>query len=150
MIGHLSPALCTHSPTLCADSPTLGTHENRREGYISRNMAPRANMHKTKKFYFFILMKSYFIHICPRSHISRDMAVAAFFMCPQGWRISTQGWRMSAQGWRQVSYQLKTGTVPVFNQNSYRTRAIITRGLYTFYPLFEFHLCTVTFALIYG
>ena len=26
----------------------------------------------------------------------------------------------------------------------YRTRAIITRGLYTFYPLFEVHLCTVT------
>ena len=90
-IGHLSPALCTHSPTLCADSPTLGTHENRREGYISRNMAPRANMHKTKKFDFFILMKSYFIHICPRSHISRDMAVAVIFMCPQGWRINTQG-----------------------------------------------------------
>jgi hypothetical protein len=32
----------------------------------------------------------------------------------------------------------------------YRTRAIITRGLYTFYPLFEVHLCTVTFALMYG
>ena len=32
----------------------------------------------------------------------------------------------------------------------YRTRAIITRGLYTFYPLFEVHLCTVTFGLIYG
>ena len=33
---------------------------------------------------------------------------------------------------------------------SYRTRAIITRGLYTFYPLFEVHLCTVTFGLMYG
>ena len=31
-----------------------------------------------------------------------------------------------------------------------RTRAIITRGLYTFYPLFELHLCTVTFDLMYG
>ena len=30
-------------------------------------------------------------------------------------------------------------------RNSYRTRAIITRGLYTFYPLFEVHLCNVTF-----
>ena len=29
----------------------------------------------------------------------------------------------------------------------YRTRAIINRGLYTFYPLFEVHLCTVTFGL---
>ena len=29
----------------------------------------------------------------------------------------------------------------------YRTRAIITRGLYTFYPLFEVHLSTVTFGL---
>ena len=28
-------------------------------------------------------------------------------------------------------------------------RAIITRGLYTFYPLFEVHLCTVTFGLMY-
>ena len=34
-----------------------------------------------------------------------------------GWRICAQGWRMSAQGWRQVSYQLKTGSVPVFSQN---------------------------------
>ena len=32
----------------------------------------------------------------------------------------------------------------------YRTRAIITRGLYIFYPLFEVHLCTVTFGLMYG
>ena len=32
----------------------------------------------------------------------------------------------------------------------YRTRAVITRGLYTFYPLFEVHLCTVTFGLMYG
>ena len=30
-----------------------------------------------------------------------------------------------------------------------RTRAIITRGLYTFYPLFAVHLCTVTFGLMY-
>ena len=34
--------------------------------------------------------------------------------------------------------------------SKYRTRAIITRGLYTFYPLFEVHLCTVTFGLMYG
>ena len=33
---------------------------------------------------------------------------------------------------------------------TYRTHAIITRGLYTFYPLFEVHLCTVTFWLMYG
>ena len=32
----------------------------------------------------------------------------------------------------------------------YRTRAILTRGLYTFYPLFKVHLFTVTFGLIYG
>ena len=30
----------------------------------------------------------------------------------------------------------------------YRTRAIITRGLYTFYPLFEVHLCTVTLCMV--
>ena len=29
-------------------------------------------------------------------------------------------------------------------------RAIITRGLYTFYPLFVVHLCTVIFGLMYG
>ena len=33
---------------------------------------------------------------------------------------------------------------------TYRTHAIITCGLYTFYPLFEVHLCTVTFGLMYG
>ena len=33
---------------------------------------------------------------------------------------------------------------------TYRMRAIITRGLYTFNPLFELHLCTVTFGLMYG
>ena len=32
----------------------------------------------------------------------------------------------------------------------YCTRAIITRSLYTFYPLFEVHLSTVTFGLMYG
>ena len=35
----------------------------------------------------------------------------------------------------------------IFN---YHTRAIITRILYTFYTLFEAHLCTVTFDLMYG
>jgi hypothetical protein len=34
-----------------------------------------------------------------------------------GWRMSAQGWRMSAQGWIQVSYQLKTGTIPFFSNN---------------------------------
>ena len=37
---------------------------------------------------------------------------------------------------------------PAFSE--YRTHAIITRDLYTFYPLFEVHLCTVTFGLMYG
>ena len=34
--------------------------------------------------------------------------------------------------------------------NEYHTRAIITRGLYSFYPPFEVHLCTTTFCLMYG
>ena len=38
----------------------------------------------------------------------------------------------------------------LFDELIYRTRAIITRGLYTFYPLFEVHLFTVTFGLMYG
>ena len=29
-------------------------------------------------------------------------------------------------------------------------RAIITRGLYTFYPFLKVHLYTVTFGLMYG
>ena len=41
------------------------------------------------------------------------------------------------------------GKKPITKLN-YRTRAIITRGLYTFYPLFEVHLCTVTFGLMNG
>ena len=45
-------------------------------------------------------------------------------------------------------FALKT-IIGDFNAN-YRTRAIITRGLYTFYSLFEVHLCTVTFGLMYG
>ena len=32
----------------------------------------------------------------------------------------------------------------------YGTRTIITRGMYTFYPLFEVHFCSVTFGLMYG
>ena len=32
----------------------------------------------------------------------------------------------------------------------HRTCAIITRGLYTFYPLFEVHLCSMTFGFMYG
>ena len=32
----------------------------------------------------------------------------------------------------------------------YCTRTILTRCLYTFYSLFEVHLCTVTFGLMYG
>ena len=45
-----------------------------------------------------------------------------------------------------------TGTTTVAPKFSviYRKRAIITRSLYTFYPLFEVHLCTVTFGLMYG
>ena len=30
----------------------------------------------------------------------------------------------------------------------YHTLAIITRSMYTFYPLFEVHLCTATFGLM--
>ena len=32
----------------------------------------------------------------------------------------------------------------------YHTRAIISRGWDTFYPLFEVHLCNMTFGLMYG
>ena len=37
----------------------------------------------------------------------------------------------------------------IFWKNTNRKHAIITRGSYTFYPLFEDHLCIVTFGLIY-
>ena len=32
----------------------------------------------------------------------------------------------------------------------YRMHAIISRGLYIFYPITKYHLCTVTFGLMYG
>ena len=35
-------------------------------------------------------------------------------------------------------------------QFDYHTRAIISRGLYTFYPISKEQLCTVTFGLMYG
>jgi hypothetical protein len=34
-----------------------------------------------------------------------------------------------------------------FKPNNYRMSAILTRSLYPFYPIFEVHLCTVTFGL---
>ena len=46
--------------------------------------------------------------------------------------------------------QAMQGLCPWLSSLIYHTRAIITRGLYTFYPLFEVYLCTVTFGLIYG
>ena len=52
--------------------------------------------------------------------------------------------RESAQGKEKAQSVLKDFSL------EYRTRAIITRSLYTFYPLFEVHLCTVTFGLMYG
>ena len=36
------------------------------------------------------------------------------------------------------------------HENMYWTHAIITCGSYIFHPLFEVHLCTVTFGLMYG
>ena len=47
--------------------------------------------------------------------------------------------------------QLACGALTLILEVSiYRMRAIITRGLYTFYPLFEVNLCSVTFGLMYG
>ena len=56
--------------------------------------------------------------------------------------IQTAGYN-GARTVLSVSYSVRALAI-------YRTRAIITRGLYTFYPLFEVHLCTVTFGLMYG
>ena len=51
-----------------------------------------------------------------------------------------------------MEFQLRglQNVVQKYKVSMYRTRAIITRGLYIFYPLFEAHLCTVTFGLMYG
>ena len=50
-----------------------------------------------------------------------------------------------------VVLELDVGSGEMVEWNTiYRTRAIIIRGLYTFYPLFKVHLCTVTFGLMYG
>ena len=45
---------------------------------------------------------------------------------------------------------MREGGLPLPPAFQYRKHAIITRGLYTFSPLFEVHLCTVNFGLIYG
>jgi hypothetical protein len=50
----------------------------------------------------------------------------------------------------EVGYNKIYITTPLQFDFKYRTRAIISRGLYTFYPFFEDHLCTVTFGLMYG
>ena len=51
----------------------------------------------------------------------------------------------------RVSEHMSCGESTIFFAHlAYRTRAIITLGLYTFYPLFEVHLCTVTFGLMFG
>ena len=50
----------------------------------------------------------------------------------------------------EISLNTKSKSVVETLKYNYRTRAIITRELYTFYPLFEVHLCTVTFGLMYG
>ena len=67
MIGHLSPALFTLSPTLCADNPA---HIKPNNGYNSRNMAARTMLYKTEKF-----VQGYFIYICSRKHITRDIII---------------------------------------------------------------------------
>ena len=51
---------------------------------------------------------------------------------------------------KQINQKYGMNKTKVITKTKYRTRAIITRGLYTFYPLFEVHLCTVTFGLMYG
>ena len=43
-----------------------------------------------------------------------------------------------------------TFNIGLLCRNVYCTRAIMARGLYTVYPLFEVHLCTVTFGLMNG
>jgi hypothetical protein len=53
------------------------------------------------------------------------MSAQGWSMCAQGWRMSALDWRMCAQRWRQVSYQLKTGTVPVFSQNNKKQKQLL-------------------------
>ena len=55
----------------------------------------------------------------------------------------------------QCVFQYSSRQVPQYTKKTfefiYRMCSIITRALYkTFYPLFEVHLCTVTFGLMYG
>ena len=52
----------------------------------------------------------------------------------------------------KVSFKLFSVLIWMWYVNiaRYFTCAIIICGLYTFYPLFEVHLCTVTFGLMYG
>ena len=49
-----------------------------------------------------------------------------------------------------LSFSLAPAKVFTLIHILYHTCAIITHGLYTFHPLFEAHVCTVTFGLMYG
>ena len=64
----------------------------------------------------------------------------------EGWRIAPYSSLATGSYTCQGKHILMTFTIA----STYRTRAIITRGLYTFYPLFEVHLCTVTFGIMYS
>ena len=88
-------------------------HQNRRDGHISVNKAPRAKFQKTKVNYFSILRTIYFIHICPRSHIYRDTAVAVILMLETLF-TGLEKWFKKLE---TLVHQVKTGTVPVFSQN---------------------------------
>ena len=53
-------------------------------------------------------------------------------------RKSSCSWR-SNYCWRGQSFDTAVGFIFWFYWQNYRTRAIITRGLYIFYPIFEDH-----------
>jgi hypothetical protein len=61
-----------------------------------------------------------------------------------GKHIRACGHNSKAKGGFFSESEIRFSNLQIYKKN-YRTRAIITRGLYTFYPLFEVHLCTVTF-----
>ena len=46
-------------------------------------------------------------------------------------------------------FDIKDGSYACRDHSLPYARAIITHGLYTFHPLLEVHLCTVTFGLMY-
>ena len=106
-------------------------------------------MRESKKFIFaikhLVISGSYFEKI----YVFRG-CVNLFEIIPIKWWMTKihkiEAWFLNCcQFFDRIELSIKDGNAMFcLRKFKYRTRAIITRGLCIFYPLFEVHLCTVT------